>query len=268
MEAKSALSPVAELARRHDPDRFLCALFAPPETRETIFTLIAFNNELARAREVVREPMMALIRLQWWRDVVEEAVAGTPARKHEVAEPLSAAIRDGRLRPAALLRMIEGREEDEPPPDLQAFEQHLVATAGTLAAEMGRALGAPEALAGPLARAGMAYGLAGTLRSLPVLLTSGRQPLPLDILPEGAVPSERAAALRELAATGLAELRPTRMALRGLPRRAIAAALPLVLARRDLAREASAGWQWDAGPRPRGAGDRLAVAWAGLRGRV
>ncbi|MFH5927047.1 phytoene/squalene synthase family protein [Roseomonas xinghualingensis] len=268
MEAKSALSPVAELARRHDPDRFLCALFAPSEARETIFTLIAFNNELARAREVAREPMMALIRLQWWREVVEEAVAGAPARRHEVAEPLSAAIKDGRLQPEALLRMIEGREEDEPPADRQAFEQSLAATSGALAVEMGRVLGAPDALAEPLARAGMAYGLAGTLRSLPVLLANGREPLPHDILPQGAAPSGQAVVLREMATSGLAELRSTRAALRSLPRQAIAAALPLVLARRDFVREASAGWQWDAEPRSRGAGDRLAVAWAGLRGRI
>ena len=34
-------------------------------------TLYAFNHELARAREAVSEPPLALIRLQWWREVVE-----------------------------------------------------------------------------------------------------------------------------------------------------------------------------------------------------
>jgi len=44
----------------------------------------------------------------------------------------------------------------------------------------------------------------------------------------------------------------------------VAAALPAVLAARDLARLA-AGREV---PAPRGFGDRAAVAWAGLRGRV
>ncbi|HEY8613099.1 MAG TPA: squalene/phytoene synthase family protein, partial [Roseomonas sp.] len=125
MAEAPALSAVAALARRHDPDRFLWALFAPPEARETIFTLIAFNHELARAREAAREPMMAMIRLQWWRDAVEEAVARVPARRHEVAGPLAQAIRERRLDPAALLAMIDAREVDEPPADRAALEERL-----------------------------------------------------------------------------------------------------------------------------------------------
>ena len=64
------------LVRRHDPDRFLTALFAPPEKRDALLTLYAFNHELARAREVASEPPLALIRLQWWREVVEGARGG------------------------------------------------------------------------------------------------------------------------------------------------------------------------------------------------
>ena len=64
---------IVALVRRHDPDRFLTALFAPPEKRDALLTLYAFNHELARAREAVSEPPLALIRLQWWREVVEGA---------------------------------------------------------------------------------------------------------------------------------------------------------------------------------------------------
>ena len=81
---------IAALVRRHDPDRFLTALFAPADKRDTLLTLYAFNHELARAREVVSEPPLALIRLHWWREVVEGA-----QRRHEVAEPLSAALTAG-----------------------------------------------------------------------------------------------------------------------------------------------------------------------------
>jgi len=78
---------LAGLVRRVDPDRFLTALFAPAEKREALFLLYAFNHELARARESVSEPPLALIRLQWWREVVEGA-----RRHHEIAEPLHAAL--------------------------------------------------------------------------------------------------------------------------------------------------------------------------------
>src|SRR5918997_5524748 len=98
-EAAAPAGSLAEFVRRHDPDRFLCALFAPAARRDALFALIAFNHELARAREAARNPMAALIRLQWWRDAVEEAPAGKAARRHEVAEPLARAIRGAQLDP-------------------------------------------------------------------------------------------------------------------------------------------------------------------------
>src|SRR3954451_11002020 len=112
MAEAPALSEVASLARRHDPDRFLCALFAPPAQREPLFALLAYNHELARAREAARTPLLALMRLQWWHEVVEDAAAGKPPRRHEVAAPLQAAIAAGLLDPAALLALADAREAE------------------------------------------------------------------------------------------------------------------------------------------------------------
>ena len=254
------LPGLAGFARQHDPDRFLCALFAPAEAREAVLTLVAFNHELARAREAAREPMMALIRLQWWRDAVEEAVAGAPPRRHEVAGPLSAAIQEGRLDAAALLAMVEGREMEESGEEAVPLAERMRATAGVLAAETGRVLGAGEEALAALRQVGTAYGIGGTLRSLAVLAAQGRDPLPPH--------AEPSAAARALARDGLSLLEAGRRGLAGLPARAVAAALPGVLAGRDLRRVLSAGWQPGAPPAPRGAGDRLAVTWAGLRGRI
>src|SRR3954454_2482946 len=98
---------IAAIVRRHDPDRFLTALFAPADRRDALLTLYAFNHELARAREVASEPTLALIRLQWWREVVE----GAP-RRHEVADPLRGLIEAGELRRDDLLAMIDAREAE------------------------------------------------------------------------------------------------------------------------------------------------------------
>src|SRR5580692_9280 len=85
-----AEDPLVAFVRRHDPDRFLTALFAPPDKRPALLALYAFNHELARAREAAHEPALALIRLHWWREVVE----GAP-RAHEVATPLAASLAAG-----------------------------------------------------------------------------------------------------------------------------------------------------------------------------
>ncbi len=253
---------IAALVRRHDPDRFLTALFAPPDKRDALLTLYAFNHELARAREAVSEPPLALIRLQWWREVVEGA-----RRRHEVAEPLAAAIEAGELDRADLLALIDAREiEAEPAIEtLQAWRAYLLSNAGGLAVAAGRLLGAPDPEA--LRPLGAAYGVAGLLRSAAAHARQGRCLLPEDVLAEHGLTREHVIAtpvaapvqpvMLRLAKEGLGMLaRPMR-----LPRRAVAAALPAVLARRDLRRA-------PAFPVQRGLGDRLAVMLAGLAGRV
>jgi hypothetical protein len=121
------LSPLGDALRRHDPDRFLTVLFAPPERREVLITLYAFNHELARAREVASQALLALIRLQWWREVVEGE-----AKAHEVGTPLLALIADGRLDRSALLALIEAREAevDGDLPTMDAWRGWLLAGAG------------------------------------------------------------------------------------------------------------------------------------------
>lgn len=265
---------LAAFARAHDPDRFLCALFAPAARRGAIFALTAFNHELARAREAATNPIAAQIRLQWWRDAVEEAAAGKPARRHEIAAPLAEAIRTGALDPAALLAMAEARDAEAAEEGLLTeadFVAWLRGTAGGWSAAAGLALGADAEGAEVLRALGAAYGLAGVLRSVAAHAAQGRCLLPRDRLSsaglsaEAVVADPRAPTLRallaEMAAEGLAALGAAR---RDIPAGTIAAALPAVLAGRDLQRLAVGR---DV-PVPRGLGDRLAVVWAGLRGRV
>lgn len=257
------LSTCGAIARTHDPDRFFCALFAPPAKREALFTLIAFNHELARAREVASNPFMALIRLTWWREVVEEATAGKPPRGHEVAAPLAAAIAQGLLHAPDLAAMVEGREaeaDEDGMASAGALHAYLRGTAGGFAVAAGRLLGAPAELMPGLERAGALYGLAGVLRAVPALAAQGRCLLPADLVAPQEVlahPGAADPAIRHLAAEA-----PAPPDLRGLPKPAIAAALPLVLARRDLRRLACGQSV------RRGVRDRLSVVLAGLRARV
>src|SRR5437667_12796017 len=70
---------VLDEVRAADRDRFLAALFAPEPQRRDLLALLAFDHELARTRTVTREPKMARIRLESWREaVVEAAGPGKP----------------------------------------------------------------------------------------------------------------------------------------------------------------------------------------------
>jgi phytoene synthase len=262
------LSPLGESLRRHDPDRFLTTLFAPVERREALIVLFSFNHELARAREVTSQSLLALIRLQWWREVVEgEAKSG------EISTPLFDLIAAGMLERETLLAMIDAREAevDGRFETLQAWRDWLLAGAGGLAVAAGQALGVrdPQALHGLRLR-GAAYGVGGLLRSRFALARQGFAPWPVDLLEhQGLIPEDAAArpmdvalvpVLSALKAEGAGWLKEARLAP-PLPRAARAAALPAVLAGRDLKRPL------DEVPGPRGFGDRFSVTLVALFGR-
>ncbi|HUH84022.1 MAG TPA: phytoene/squalene synthase family protein [Stellaceae bacterium] len=250
-------SGVARLVRRHDRDRFLSALFAPPERRGELLALYAFNHEVAKTREVVSEPTLGEIRLQWWRDCIDAVYAGNAPRRHEVLEPLAAAIRRRGLTPAHFARLIEARRRDlgdEAPASLAALEDYAEATSAGLVWLALEVLGERGEAAMAAGRAtGIAQALIGLLRAVPLHARAKRLYLPRDLTAAARLRVERdlfelrssaalRAVVREIAAAAARHLATAR-ALRGeAPRAALPALLPAVLAEADLKRLARAGY--------------------------
>jgi phytoene/squalene synthetase len=173
-----SLQACAELVAKGDPDRFRATMAAPLAARGVLFPLYAFNIEVSRAPWVTDEPIIAEMRLQFWRDVVEELAAGKPPRAHEVAAPLAEAIPADLVGP--LDTLVAARRWDihrDPFEDRAAFDAYIDATAATLVTVAARALGAPPEAEGVLRDAGWAYGLAAFLRAIPALEAAGRVPL-------------------------------------------------------------------------------------------
>lgn len=176
----------AEIVRRHDRERYLVSLFAAPELRDGLFAILAANHEIAKTAEVVSEPMIGQIRLQWWREAFDGIEAGTP-RQHEVVLPLAFAAEHHPDVLNDLRRIVDAREADlsgEPVPDLDALEHYAAATGGEITVAMARVVGADTAMARDL---GTAWALIGLVRALPALLASGRAPLPASLLEETGV---------------------------------------------------------------------------------
>ncbi|MCY3829724.1 MAG: squalene/phytoene synthase family protein [Rhodospirillaceae bacterium] len=192
---ESAVEACRRLARRHDFERYLATLFAPRRRRPALWILLAFNAEIARTREIVSEAALGRIRLQWWREAVDTAVADGPVRQHEVAAPLAAALRAGALEPALLHRLIDGRArdlDDAPMADEAALLDYAAQTGGALAEAMALAAGGgpadPETrrAARESARAlGTGWALAGILRAAHFHAGGGRQLLPQSALAAG-----------------------------------------------------------------------------------
>jgi len=171
----------------------------PPAAREVLFPLYAFNVEVSRAPYASEEPMIAEMRLHWWREALEEIGAGGRVRSHEVTEPLTALIRERGLPVDVLDRAAAARRWDiwrEPFEDGAAFAEHLERVAGDLAWVSALGLGAGVQDEAAVRAGAWAAGLARWFIAVPELEARGRMPLP----------DGREAAVGALAREGLARL--------------------------------------------------------------
>ena len=174
------------MVRRLDKDRFLTALFAPEPARTRLMALYAFNLEVARTREQVSEPMIGEIRLQWWRDALDAIYQGTPP-EHEVVQALAQAVEETNTNRAPLDRMINARAfdlYDEPMKTTDALIGYVRDTSSSLM-QAGVAMVSSDenaVRAKVIDQAGIAWGLTGLLRALPIHIERNQQFIPSEIL--------------------------------------------------------------------------------------
>jgi len=219
-----------ELVRQGDKDRYLSTLLAPDAKRPQLLALYAFNIEIARIRETVSEAALGEIRLRWWADAIEAAYAGE-RQGHPVIEALAPVIAEAGLPKPALLNMIEARQfdlYDDPMPNLGQLEGYLGETSAMLIQLAAMILDRPRAqsLGDISGLAGVAMGITGLMRSLPLQRRRGQCYVPSDLLAKhGLTPAHLLAGREpETIAKALAELR-AHAAKRLSEARALAASL-------------------------------------------
>jgi phytoene synthase len=287
----SALSHSAQEARRHDRDRFLAALYAPEDRREAVFALLAFNAEIARIREIVREPLAGEIRLQWWRDAVDtiQAAAGAgrvPALGHPVLDALAAAISAHGLTHAHFETLFEARRADFAETgfaDMTKLTAYAEATSvpltllvlEVLAGAESREPGSPVAVAGR--HVAVAWALTGLLRAVPFHARQGRVSLPLDALAAAGIArddilrakpgAELAGVVRPIAESAHGHIAQARKRRREISRRALPALLPALSAEDFLNRLERAGFDpFDARVERGRAARQVKLAFSAARG--
>ena len=182
---QDALAYCAELVRTADRDRFLSSLFAPAEYRGALHALYAFNVEVARVREVAREPLPGEIRLQWWSEVVNGGRA-EEAAANPVASALLTVIERHRLAVPALTALLDARGfdlYDDPMARLADLEAYARKTSSALLALAAQILGGEGEVTEPVANpAGIAYAIAGLIRAFPLHAARRQLYVPLELL--------------------------------------------------------------------------------------
>jgi len=239
MDPSPSFAACVDVVRRHDPDRYFSVLFAPKHLRLPLIALYAFNYEIARVGENIREPMMGEIRLQWWREAVEGARQGTP-RTHDVALALAEVLKHHELPQRLFDAMIDARSFDVSSgafENIGAMETYGAETVGSLIGLAARILGGGERYDEQAREAGIAYALTGILRAIPHHAARGKLFLPTDLLntvnlsPEDIFAGRGAEKLKAVMAQLSHRAHDHLKAARGFgrPRRVLAAFLPAAL---------------------------------------
>lgn len=282
VKASADLSYSGREVRKYDNDHFLTGLFAPADRREAMFALHAFNLEIAKTREVVSEPILGQVRLQFWRDGIAAVYEGGSVPRHGVMDPLAEAIRGHRLSRPLFDRLIDAREadlDDEPPANLTCLVNYAEVTGAPLVQLALEVLGVTDETAHAAGRqVGIAYALAGILRAVPFHARQHRQLLPADLMKTHGASSADLFELRskpelrpvvaEVAAAARAHLEEARALRRKVPKPALPALLPAALADLHLSVLAKEGHDVFAPrvlmPNPF---RQAKLAWAAFRGR-
>ena len=97
-------------ARAADVDAYLAALFLPEPERRRVLALDALAAELGGAKRP-HEPLLALMRVQWWREAIKRAFSGRPDA-HPVLQALSVVIAQQKLPEAEFESLLQAHEKD------------------------------------------------------------------------------------------------------------------------------------------------------------
>jgi len=176
-------------AEKHDRDRYIASLAAPASARPALWAILAFNHEIAKTRETVRDAHAGHLRLAWWRERLDQFYAGGEMPAHEVARALGSAIQQYKLNKNHFDALLDARGTDldgTVPASLDGLADYATVTNAPLLALCGQVFGKPgdDHLAA-------AWGLTGIIRALPFSARENRCYLPLPMMHEiGLMPEQ------------------------------------------------------------------------------
>ncbi|XP_076470134.1 NADH dehydrogenase (ubiquinone) complex I, assembly factor 6-like [Babylonia areolata] len=226
------------LVKKHDYENYLCCLLLPKQVQRAGFAVRAFNVEVAQVRDVVSEKTTGVMRMQFWKDAVENLLQGAPPQT-PVAVELAGAARYFKLSKRHFTNIIEARAEQLETDGFRTIEEvekYAENTASSLHYLMLECLGVKNIHADHAAsHLGKAQGLTTLLRALPYHAQRRRVYLPLELIVKHKVSQEDVIrgrseqnlldAVYDLATVAHTHLQTARSLQKDVPKEALAAFL-------------------------------------------
>jgi len=150
-----------------------------------VFAVRAFNVELARIQDIVSDPNIGRMRLQFWRDSLDNIYQGNPPQQ-PVALELAEATTEHKLTKRWFSRLMDGRDQnlnDRPYETINALEEHGENTVSSVLYLILECLGVKDVQADHTAsHLGKAIGVVTLLRATPYHGSKGKVYIPNDIM--------------------------------------------------------------------------------------
>ncbi|XP_041376503.1 NADH dehydrogenase (ubiquinone) complex I, assembly factor 6-like isoform X2 [Gigantopelta aegis] len=171
--------------RKNDHENFLCCLLLSGAVQRAAFALRAFNIELAQVRDTVTDGNRGLMKMQFWKDGIEQIYRKTPPQT-PVAIELAGAVQFFKLSKRWLTRIITERADhlhDKPFRDLKHVEEYGENTNSSLNYLLLQCQGIQNVHADHAgSHIGKTQGLVTLLRSTPYHASKQRVHLPIELL--------------------------------------------------------------------------------------
>ncbi|KAL6703518.1 hypothetical protein ACN47E_009543 [Coniothyrium glycines] len=186
-EVDRARAYCANLIQKHDAPSHILQTFIPQSSRDAYLAIRAFNVDVARVADTTSTPTIGMMRMQFWRDTVTKALAGTPP-KEPVAVLLAHAAEGLQERSAGKARLsknwfhriINTREQhlgNPPYPTLASLEGYAENTYSTMLYLTLSALPQASLTTDHIAsHIGKAMGIAAVLRGIPLIAFPPQHP--------------------------------------------------------------------------------------------
>ena len=134
IENSAAIEFCRTLVKKDEPERYFISLFGPKNIQASLWSIFAFDSELSRIKNVVSEPMIGKIRLQWWREALEK-LEGHKGRGHYILQALQTLLAQNAIQISDLMSLVDAREiefEDTASCDMEKILKYADSTLGLL----------------------------------------------------------------------------------------------------------------------------------------
>lgn len=180
---------ISDNLKNFDKSSYLACLLMDDAHRLPIAVLYAFNAEVARIRNMIREPLPGEIRLQWWREVTAENARKDEASANPFSNALNQVIEQYDLSRVSFDGYCRARIfdlYDDPMPDFATYEGYCGETASILLQLSCQIISQEHAKAATDAsgHAGVARSVATHLSQLRDHRARGQLYIPLELLNE------------------------------------------------------------------------------------